>query len=164
MYIANHNLLSLDRVFINLKQEQVVMQAPSIGGSLQLHYWAKYPGHNSLSRLSATEFKSALISWLLCSVLQFLYLLALILTTSLMYWISKLLCKFRLDAYQGHFSSLWAFLSGIFGESWCWIAWYKPIALSRMSRWVAVLHCIRLVSCLRIAVILLFLASSCFWV
>jgi len=71
LYIANHNLLSLDRVFINLKQEEVVRQAPLIGGLLQLHHWAKSSGHKRLSLLSATELKGALISWLLCSVLRF---------------------------------------------------------------------------------------------
>jgi hypothetical protein len=48
-----------------------VRQAPSIGGSLELCYWAKSSGHNRLSRLSARGLKSALISWLLCSVLRF---------------------------------------------------------------------------------------------
>ena len=67
-------------------------QAPSIGGSLELCYWSKSSDHNRLSRLSAKGLKRALISWLLCSVLRFLYLLALILTTSVTYWISKLLC------------------------------------------------------------------------
>jgi len=76
------------------------MQAPSIGGSLQLCYWATCSGHNRLSRLSARGLKSALISWLLCSVLPFLYLLALILTTSVTYWISKSLCKVCLEKYQ----------------------------------------------------------------
>ena len=76
-------------------------QAPSIGGSLQLCYWAKSSGHNRWSRLSATGLKGALISWLLCSVLRFLYLLALILTTSVTYWISKSLCKVWLETYQG---------------------------------------------------------------
>jgi len=51
-----------------------VRQAPSIGGSLELCYWAKSSGHNRLSRLSAEGLKRALISWLLCSVLRFLYL------------------------------------------------------------------------------------------
>jgi len=32
-------------------------QAPSIGGSLQLCYWAKSSGHNRLSRLSAKGVK-----------------------------------------------------------------------------------------------------------
>ena len=68
-------------------------QAPSIGGSLQLCCCAKSSGHNRLSRLSASGLKCALISWLLCSVLRILYLLALILTTSVTYWISKSLCK-----------------------------------------------------------------------
>ena len=61
-------------------------QAPSIDGSLELCYWAKSSGHNRLSRLSARGLKRALISWLLCSVMRFLYLLALILTTSVTYW------------------------------------------------------------------------------
>jgi len=58
-------------------------------------------GHNRLGRLSAKGLKSALISWLLCSVLRFLYLLALILTTSVTYWILKSLCKVWLETYQG---------------------------------------------------------------
>ena len=32
-------------------------QAPSVGGSLQLCYWAKSSGHNRLSRLSAKGVK-----------------------------------------------------------------------------------------------------------
>jgi hypothetical protein len=47
-----------------------VRQVPSIGGSLELCYWAKSSGHNRLS-LSAEGLKCALISWLLCSVLRF---------------------------------------------------------------------------------------------
>jgi len=78
-----------------------VRQAPSIGGSLQLCYWAKSSGHNRLSRLSARGLKRALISWLLCSVLRFLYLLTLIRTTSITCWISKSLCKVWLETYQG---------------------------------------------------------------
>ena len=46
-------------------------------------------GHNRLSHLSIEGLKRALISWLLFSVLRFLYLLALIRTTSVMYGISK---------------------------------------------------------------------------
>ena len=55
------------------------------------------------------------------------------------------------------------FWTGIFGVSWCWVACYIPVALSRMSRWVAVLLCIRSVCCLWIAVSVRLLASSCFW-
>jgi len=33
------------------------MQAPSIDGSLELCYWAKSSGHNSLSRLSTEGFE-----------------------------------------------------------------------------------------------------------
>ena len=76
-------------------------QAPSIGGSLELCYWAKSSGHNRLSCLSTEGLKRALISWLLCSVLRFLYLLALIQTTSITYGISKPLCKVWLETYQG---------------------------------------------------------------
>jgi len=57
-----------------------VRQAPSIVVSLELSYWAKSSGHYRLTRLSANGVKSALISWLPCSVLRFLYLLTLILT------------------------------------------------------------------------------------
>jgi hypothetical protein len=74
-----------------------VRQAPYIGGSLDLHYRAKCSGHNRLSLLSASGLKSALISWLLCSVLRVLYLLALIVTTFVTNWISISLCKFRLE-------------------------------------------------------------------
>ena len=76
-------------------------QLPSIGGSLELCYWAKSSGHNRLSRLSTEGLKRALISWLLCSVLRFLYLVALILTTSVTYGISKSQCKVWLETYQG---------------------------------------------------------------
>jgi len=81
--------------------ETVVRQAPSIGGSLELCYWAKSSGHNRLSRLSAEGLKRALISWLLCSMLRVLYLLALIRTTSVTYLISRSLCKVWLETYQG---------------------------------------------------------------
>jgi hypothetical protein len=59
-----------------------VRQAPSIGGSLELCCWAHSSGHNRLNRLSSKALKYALTSWLPCSVLRFLYLLALIVTTS----------------------------------------------------------------------------------
>ena len=100
-------------------------QAPSIGGLLELCHWAKSSGHNRLSRLSAKGVKRALISWLLCWVEErsdqlvtvlswralwsvgycaqccdFLYLLALILTTSVTYRISKSLCEVWLETYQ----------------------------------------------------------------
>jgi len=45
------------------------------------------------------------------------------------------------------------FLTGIFGGSWCWMACCFPIALCRMSRWVAVLPCIRSVCCLGITLL-----------
>ena len=51
----------------------------------------------------------------------------------------------------------------MFGGSWCWMACCIPIALSRMSRWVAVLSCIRLVCCLGIAVNVCFLARGLYW-
>ena len=76
-------------------------QAPSIGGSLELCYWATSSGHNRLSHLPTEGLKRALISWLLCSVLRFLYLLALFRTTSVTCGISKSLCKVRLETYQG---------------------------------------------------------------
>ena len=76
-------------------------QAPSIDGSLELCYWAKSSGHNRLSRLSTEGLKRVLISWLLCTVLRFLYLLTLILITSVTYGISKSLCKVWLETYQG---------------------------------------------------------------
>ena len=40
----------------------------------------------------------------------------------------------------------------LFGGSLCWMACCIPIALSLMSRWVAVLPCIRLLCCLGRAV------------
>ena len=90
-------------------------QTPSIG-SVELYYWAKSFGHNLFSRLSAKELKSALISWLLCSVLRFLYFLALILTTSVTYWIPKSLYKVWLETYKGgtadHSEHFW---TGMFG-------------------------------------------------
>ena len=58
-------------------------------------------GHNRLSRLSSEGLKRVLISWLMCAVLRFLYLLALILTTSVTYGNSKSLCKLWLETYQG---------------------------------------------------------------
>jgi len=58
-------------------------------------------GHNCLSRLSTEGLKRVLISWLLCTVLWFLYLLVLILITSFTYGISKLLCKVWLETYEG---------------------------------------------------------------
>jgi len=61
---------------------------------------------------------------------------------------------------RGHYWSFWAFLIGMFGEYWCWMACCIPIALSRMSRWVAVLPYIRLVCCLGRAVNVYLLASS----
>ena len=76
-------------------------QAPSIDGSLEFCYWAKSSGHNSLSRLSTEGLKRVLISWLQCAVLRFLYLLVLILITSVTYGISKLLCKVWLQTYRG---------------------------------------------------------------
>ena len=60
--------------------------------------------------------------------------------------------------------SFWAFLTGMCGGSWCWMACCIPIALSRRSRWVVVLPCIRLVCCLGIAVNVRLWASSCFWI
>ena len=50
----------------------------------------------------------------------------------------------------------------MFGGSWCWMACCIPIALSRMSRWVAVLPCVRSVCCLGIAANVRLLASSCY--
>ena len=76
-------------------------QAPSIDGSLELCYWAKSSGHNRLSRLSTEGLKRVLISWLLCTVLRFLYLLVLILITSVTHGISRSLCKVWLETYQG---------------------------------------------------------------
>ena len=76
-------------------------QAPSIDGSLELCYWAKSSGHNRLSRLSTEGLKRVLISWLLCTVLRFLYLLVSVLITSVTYGISKSLCKVWLETYQG---------------------------------------------------------------
>jgi len=58
-------------------------------------------GRNRLSRLSTEGLKRVLISWLLCTVLRFLYLLALVLITSVTYGISKSLCKVWLETYQG---------------------------------------------------------------
>jgi len=78
-----------------------VRQAPSIDVSLELCYWAKSSGHKSLSRLQTDGLKRVLISWLLCTVLQFLYLLVLILFTSFTYGILKSLCKFGLETYYG---------------------------------------------------------------
>jgi len=78
-----------------------VRQAPSIDGSLELCYWAKSSGHNCLSRLSTEGLKRVLISWLLCTVLRFLYLFVLILITSVTYGISKSLSKVWLETYQG---------------------------------------------------------------
>ena len=51
--------------------------------------------------MSIEELKRVLISWLLCTVLRFLYLLVLILFTSVTYGISKSLCKVWLETYQG---------------------------------------------------------------
>jgi len=51
--------------------------------------------------VSIEELKRVLISWLLCTVLRFLYLLVLILFTSVTYGISKSLCKVWLETYQG---------------------------------------------------------------
>ena len=84
-----------------MRKEKVVRQAPSIGGAMELCYWAKSSGHNRLSRLYTEGLKRALISWLLYSVLRFLYLLALVRTTSVTDWISKSLCKVWLETYQG---------------------------------------------------------------
>jgi len=78
-----------------------VRQGPSIDGLLELCYWAKTSGHNRLSRLSTEGLKRVLIGWLLCTVLRFLYLLLLILITSVTYGISKSLCKVWLETYQG---------------------------------------------------------------
>jgi len=78
-----------------------VRQAPSIDGSLELCYWAKSSGHNCLSRLSTEGLKRVLISWLLCTVLRFLYLLVLILITSVTYGVSKSLFEVLLETYQG---------------------------------------------------------------
>ena len=71
MYIANYNLLSLDRVF----SKGEVRKGREAG---IIHRWftgvvllAKSSGHNRLSRLSAKGLKTPLISWLLCSVLRF---------------------------------------------------------------------------------------------
>ena len=72
-------------------------QAPFIDGSLELCYWAKSSGHNRLTE----GLKRVLISWLLCTVLRFLYLLVLILITSVTYGISNSLCKVWLQTYQG---------------------------------------------------------------
>ena len=76
-------------------------RAPSIDGSLELCYWTKSSGPNRLSRLSTEGLKRVLISWLLCSVLRFLYLLVLILITSVTCGISKSLCKVWMETYQG---------------------------------------------------------------
>ena len=76
-------------------------QATSIDGSLEFCYWARSSGHKSLSRLSTEGLKRAPVNWLICSVLRFLYLLALILTTSVTYAISKSLCRVWLETYQG---------------------------------------------------------------
>jgi len=54
-----------------------------------------------LSCLSTEGLKRVLISWLLCTVLRFLYLLVLILITFVTYRISKLLCNVWLETYQG---------------------------------------------------------------
>jgi len=78
-----------------------VRQAPSVDGSLELCYWAKSSGHNRLSRLSTEGLTRILISLLLRTVLQFLYLLVLILITSVTYGISKSLCNVWLETYQG---------------------------------------------------------------
>ena len=118
-------------------------------------------GHNRLSRLSTEGLKTVLISWLLCTVLRVLCLLVLILITSVTYGISKSLCKVWLETYRG---ALLIILS-IFD----WNVWRIllldglciPIALSGMSRWVAVLCYIRPVCCLGIAVNMCLLASSC---
>ena len=77
------------------------MQAPSIDGSLELSYWAMSSGHNCLSRLSTEGLKRVQISWLLCTVLRFLYLLMLILITSFTYGISKSSFKVWLETYKG---------------------------------------------------------------
>ena len=76
-------------------------QAPSIDDSLEFCYWARSSGNKRLSRLSTERLKRAPISWLLCSVLRFFYLLALILTTSVKYGISKSLCRVWLETCQG---------------------------------------------------------------
>ena len=76
-------------------------QAPSIDGSLEFCYWARSSGHKRLSLQSTEGLKRGPISWLLCSLLRFLYLLALILTTSFTYGISNSLCRFWLETYQG---------------------------------------------------------------
>ena len=52
------------------------------------------------------------------------------------------------------------FLTGMSEGSWCWMACCIPIALSRMSRWVTVLPCARLVCCLGIVVNVRLLDSS----
>jgi len=88
------------RVISKVEVKKVERQAPSIDGSLELCYWAKSSGHNRLSRLSTEGLKSVLISWLLCTLLRFLYLLVLILITSFKYGISKSLCKVWLETYQ----------------------------------------------------------------
>ena len=69
---------------------------------------------------------------------------------------------------SNHFRYVWDIkvvvqgLVGMFGGFWCWMACCIPIALSHMSKWVAVLPCIRLVCCLGIAAYVCLLASSCF--
>ena len=59
--------------------------------------------------------------------------------------------KFGWRCTRGYCWSFRAFLTGMFGGSWCWVACCNLIVLSLMSRWVAVLLCIRLVCCLGIA-------------
>ena len=86
---------------MKLRLEKVERQASSIGGSLELCYWAKSSGHNRFSRLSTEGLKMVLISWLLCTMLRFLYLSVSILITSITYGISKSLCKVWLETYQG---------------------------------------------------------------
>jgi len=140
-----------------------VRQAPSVGGSL----WScviglSLNGHNRLSRLSARWLKSALISWLPCSVLRFFvfvgvdsnhfrYVLDFEVTVQVLVG----------DVPGGTADHSEHFWTGIFGGSWRWMACCIPIALSPMSRRVAVLPCIRLVCCLGIAVSVRLLAGLC---
>ena len=101
-------------------------QAPSIGGSLELCYWAKSSGHIRLSSLSAEGLKRAVISWLLCSVLRFLYLLALIRTIPLRTGYRSHCARFGWKRTRGHCWSFRAFSTGMFGGSWCWLACCIP--------------------------------------
>ena len=163
-YIAIYNLLNIDRVISKVEVRKVVRQAPSIDGSLEFWYWARSSGHKCLSRLLTEGLKRVPISWLLCSVLRFLYLLALILTTSVTYGISKSLCRFWLETYQGALLIVLSIFDWNVWRIWVFDGLLHPhssILYVQMGRSIA-LYTVSLLS--KIAVNVCLLASSCFGV